>query len=122
MLPATTHTARPFAARVRSDLGRLIALVLCAVVLLAPLHSAFEGGGRASPSVASFESSELPGGSQEPDGPARQHGAPCPCGVAAAGFDAGLSWPPLQAAVRVSSGPSGNQLTAPPPTPPPPRT
>lgn len=121
MLPATTLKVRSFGALVRSDLGRLIALVLCVVVLLVPLHSAFEGK-PVSPSVASFEPSDLPGGSQEPDGSGRQHGAHCPCGVVAAEFDAAVSFPRLHAALRFTPGPSGNQIVAPPPTPPPPRS
>jgi hypothetical protein len=108
-------------AQVRLDLRRLVALIVCVVVLLAPLHLTIEGN-QNSPSAAAFESSDLSGGSHDPDGAGKQHGAHCPCGVVVAASDAAIPFPHPHTALRFTPGPSGNLMVAPPPTPPPPRS
>lgn len=121
-MSAPMHSARSFLARVHSDLGRMIAVALCAVLLLAPLHAAFAGTGSSSSPVVTAPPSDSSGLPSDPDGLAGQHGVHCGCGVIASEFSASPTLPSTRTDLRFTAGPSGLRDASSPPTAPPPRS
>lgn len=112
---------RSFVAGIISARQRLVVVFTCLMILLVPLHSAFEERHQALTTL-SYESTDFTGDSKEPGGSGWQHGVHCSCSVVAFEADLALRLPPLHAALRFVSGPSGILVTSAPPPPPPPRS